>query len=412
MTQWHLGKKAQSVETTADDEHHAARYRRMRRVSLVGVLANAALSAAKLVLGWVAQSQSLIADGIHSLADALTDVAVVVTAKFSNQGADADHPYGHARIETAATAGLGVVLIATGLGIIWDALARLMDPSLLLSPSTLALVGAGLSIVINEGLYQYTRWVGQQVRSSLLIANAWHHRTDALSSVVVLIGVGGVLMGFEALDAIAAMVVALMIIRVGWSQLRSAFTELVDSGVQPERVDIIREAIMTIPGVSHPHRLRTRRMGEHVLVDVHVEVPETISVSEGHQLAERVQAHLKATLDDVSDVIVHIDPRGQDEVWLDLPDREAAMVALEAHWSARLGAPAMDNLQSVTLHYLDGHIDVDVIWAWPLSPSDHSGTDLQSLTRALQTAPEGLPWLGHVRVLFEPAPASMSPIQG
>lgn len=402
MTQWHLGKKAQSAETTADDKHHAARYRRMRQVSLVGLLANAALSAAKLVLGWVAQSQSLIADGIHSLADALTDVAVLVTAKFSNQGADADHPYGHARIETAATAGLGVVLIATGLGIIWDALARLMDPSLLLVPGTLALVGAGLSIVINEGLYQYTRWVGQQVRSSLLIANAWHHRTDALSSVVVLIGVGGVLMGFEALDAIAAMVVALMIIHVGWSQLRSAFTELVDSGVQPERVDIIREAIMAIPGVSHPHRLRTRRMGEHVLVDVHVEVPETISVSEGHQLAEQVQAHLKATLDDVSDVIVHIDPQDQNEVWLDLPDREAVLVALKAEWSARLGADAMAGLQSVTLHYLGGHIDVDVIWAWPLSGSTAVGGDLQDVARALETDPGSLPWLGRVRVLFAP----------
>jgi hypothetical protein len=143
-------------------------------------------------------------------------------------------------------------------------------------------------------------------------------------------------------------------------------------------------------------------MGEHVLVDVHVEVPETISVSEGHQLAERVQAHLKATLDDVSDVIVHIDPRGQDEVWLDLPDREAVLVALKAEWSARLGADAMAGLQSVTLHYLGGHIDVDVIWAWPLSGSTAVGGDLQDVARALDMAPGSLPWLGHVRVLFAP----------
>ena len=410
MTPWHLNKHSQSKVSggpTNEDDPHAERYRRMREVSIIGVLANAFLSLTKLILGWVSQSQSLIADGVHSLADALTDVAVIVTAKFSNQGADADHPYGHARIETVATAGLGVILMATGLGIIWDALVRLMDASLLWVPSTLAFVGAGLSIVVNEGLYRYTRWVGQRVRSSLLIANAWHHRTDALSSIVVLVGVGGVLLGFEALDAIAAMVVALMIMRVGWSQLRSSFAELVDSGVTPERLEIIRRAIVSIPGVSHPHRLRTRRMGEHVLVDVHVEVPPKISVSEGHQLAERVQDHLTATLDDVSDVIVHIDPQDQTEVWLDLPDREAVLGELRSQWSAGLGEATLDALQSVTLHYLGGQIDVDAVWDWAVIetlPTDQPPrrSSVAEWVAELKRPQDTLPWLGTVRISFAP----------
>jgi len=402
MTHWHLAKQAQQAPS-GDQAQHERRYRRMREVSLVGLLGNALLSSVKLALGWVAQSQSLIADGIHSMADALTDVAVMVTARFSNQGADAGHPYGHARIETAATGGLGVLLIVTGSGIIWDALVRLMDPAQLLMPSALALLGAGLSIGVNEGLYQYTRRAGQKIRSSLLIANAWHHRTDALSSVVVLIGVGGVLLGFDMLDAIAAMVVAMMILHVGWSQLRAALTELVDAGVEPDRVERIKAAIMTVPGVGHPHRLRTRRMGEHVLVDVHVEVPATISVSEGHQLAEQVQAHLKTAVDDVSDVIVHIDPQGQDQVWLDLPERDVAISALQAQWSAQLGPTAMTHLQSVTLHYLNGCIDADVVWAWPQADSNVPQNELQRVTEALQAASEALSWLGAVRVSFAPS---------
>lgn len=362
MSDGHLGRAQRKDERAYQTAHHAGRYRQMRNVSLVGLIANGFLASGKLIMGWMAQSQSLMADGIHSLADALTDVAVIVTARFSNQSADSEHPYGHARIETAATAGLGVVLIVTGLGIIVDAAGRLMDPSLLLRPTALALVGAMMSILVNETLYQYTRWVGSKIKSSLLLANAWHHRTDALSSVVVLIGVGGVLMGWQALDAIAAVAVSMMIIHVGWQQLRSAFIELVDTALPAERIEQITCVIESVDGVSHPHRLRTRRMGEHALIDVHVEVSPRISVSEGHQLAERVQTKLKSVLDEVSDVIVHIDPGGQERVWLDLPDRNEVCRQLGRVWAKELGEEIEWDDSRVTLHYLHGQIDVELVW--------------------------------------------------
>lgn len=401
MSGLHLGRsEAEKLATTEAGLDHD-RYLKMRNVSLIGVVANVFLCALKIIMGWVGQSQSLIADGIHSLADAMTDVAVIVTARFSNAAADANHPYGHARIETAATAGLGVILMVTGLGIVLDAVGRLIDPSALFEPTALALGAALASILINEALYQYTRHVGLRIRSQLVIANAWHHRTDALSSVVVFVGVGGVLFGFESLDAIAAIGVAVMIIQVGWGQLRGAFVELVDSGLSTERIEEIREKIESIDGVSHPHRLRTRRMGEHVLVDVHVEVPSRISVSEGHQLAEKVQALLKKELDDVNDVIVHIDPAHQDRVWLNLPLRHQVDADLKEHWMASLGPSSLKDLMQINLHYLDGSIEVDVIWRLPTDQI--SMTAIADLVQTLQAPAQVLEYIQKISVRFEVA---------
>ncbi len=407
MSDWHLGRNDQHHGRPVNEEHNASRYARMRNVSLVGLVANIFLCATKILMGWMAQSQSLIADGIHSLADALTDAAVIVTARFSNQGADAGHPYGHARIETAATAGLGVVLIVTGLGIILDAGSRLMDPSLLLEPTALALAAAFLSILINEGLYQYTRWVGAKVRSSLLLANAWHHRTDALSSVVVMIGVGGVLMGWEALDAIAAVGVSMMIIHVGWQQLRASFVELVDAALPADRIQEITRVIEGIEGVSHPHRLRTRRMGEHALIDVHVEVSPRISVSEGHQLAELVQAKLKDALEEVNDVIVHVDPKGQETVWLNLPDRSTVCAQLRSMWVDELGADCVSRIRSVLLHYLDGQIDVELVWGASLDQNlEQDKVSQARIAQAIQKAEQELTYIRQIRVSFAPMSGS------
>lgn len=402
MSGLHLGRSDIEKSSLAEATHDQARYKKMRDVSLIGVVANVLLCALKVTMGWVAQSQSLIADAIHSLADALTDVAVIVTARFSNAAADARHPYGHARIETAATAGLGVVLMVTGLGIVLDAVGRLMDPGALFQPTVLALGAALASILVNEALYQYTRRVGRRIRSALLVANAWHHRTDALSSVVVFIGVGGVLLGFESLDAIAAIGVALMIIHVGWGQLRGAFIELVDSGLPPERIEEIRAKIESIDGVSHPHRLRTRRMGEHVLVDVHVEVPPRVSVSEGHQLAESVQALLKQELDDVSDVIVHIDPEHQAQVWLGLPLRSQVEEDLNGQWSEFLGDSALGDLRQLNLHYLDGGIEVEVVWKLPAAMTDEmSRAVLLDLVDKIKRPAQSFEYIKSISVRFE-----------
>jgi len=399
VSHWHL-KKNPASDSKQEHSQDQLRYRKMRNVSVVGVIANVFLCITKITMGLVAQSQALIADGIHSLADAMTDVAVIVTARYSNQKADAGHPYGHARFETAATAGLGVILIVTGLGITIDAGQRLIDPALLFQPTAWALIAAFLSIAINEGLYQYTRIVGEKIKSALVIANAWHHRTDALSSVVVMVGVSGVLMGWESLDAIAAVVVAFMIIHVGWGQLQASFRELVDAGVPGEKLLAITEVIEGIEGVSHPHRLRTRRMGEHVLVDVHVEVPPRISVSEGHQLAELVQKRLTDELDDVSDVVVHIDPRGQEAVWLELPNRDEICSVLKAQWQQALSNPDLSGLDTIVLHYLDGGIDVEVIWDKALETGGHSH-NARALIDGLKAPVQAIPEVRSIEVLLK-----------
>jgi len=398
MTKWHLGRSITEDELAETSRAGSHRYMEMRNVSLVGLVTNALLSASKLVLGWIAQSQALMADGVHSLADGLTDAAVILTARFSTQAADETHPYGHQRIETVATAGLGLVLVLTGLGIMVDASQRLLDPSRLFHPSELALAGAFVSIIVNEALYQYTRYKGRLIGSPLLLANAWHHRTDALSSVAVLFGVGGVLLGWQSLDAVAAMVVALMIIRVGWEQLGNAFSELVDSGLSSEQIEKIIGVINQIEGVSNPHRLRTRKMGEQVLMDVHVEVPKRISVSEGHQLAETVQRHLKKWVVEVSDVVVHVDPQDQDTVRFDLPARKQVVDDLNHHWHEFMTPEVRSGLDTITLHYLDGAIEAEVVW---FMPAEVSLQNLKHL-RTLITQPANyLTYLSRIRVTFQ-----------
>ena len=374
------------------------RYRKMRKVGLFGGLANVALAAIKVVFGWLTQSQSLIADGIHSLADAATNGAVILAAKFSNQAADADHPYGHARIETAATAGLGGLLLLTGLGIIVDAAQRLVNPETLFQPSAWAMAVALISIAVNEGLYFYSKHQGKKLNSNLLLANAWHHRTDSLSSVLVLIGVGGVLLGVAALDAVAAVAVALMVMHIGWQQVWGAFSELVDQGLPPERVAAIEAAIDKISGVYSPHRIRTRRMGREAVVDLHIQVDPRISVSEGHQLAELVQESILQSVEEVTDVTVHIDPEDHEIVRFDLPSREQVEAELRQRWA---GAVPSDAIEGMTLHYLDQRIIVEVVVSLAMLKSALSP---QEFTMRLRRTVDDIDYLAELKVLFSSEP--------
>ena len=218
-----------------------ARNKAMRTTSIVGAIVNLILTIAKVVFGIIGQSHALIADGVHSLADLSTDLMVWFAAKYSNQPADKEHPYGHARIETAFTVGLGVVLIITAIGIVVDSAQRLLNPETLLQPTPIVLLIAAISIFANEGLYQYTIRVARQCNSGLLKANAWHHRSDALSSIVVLVGVAGSLLGFPYLDAFAALGVALMIGKIGLDQAWTSIRELVDTDISNALVHIDAE---------------------------------------------------------------------------------------------------------------------------------------------------------------------------
>ncbi len=374
----------------------ASRYRDVRRVTLVGLVVNLGLSVIKLLGGWLAQSQALIADGIHSLSDLITDAVVLYGAKHAHREADAEHPYGHARIETLVTVGIGVALIAVGVGIGVDALRRLADPSELLHPGVWALVVALVSIGANEGLFRYSMVYARRLRSNMLRANAWHHRSDAISSVVVAVGVAGVMAGWPYLDAIAAVGVSVMIVKVGWDLSWQSLRELIDTGLDADELKQIRSIILGVDGVRNLHMLRTRRMAGTAIADLHIQVDPRLSVSEGHQIAGEVHSRLVSNVDVLQDVTVHIDPE-DDEASAPcrgLPLRKDIMGRLREAWR---GAAAAEEIRRVTLHYLDGKVEVDVYL--PLSLLD--ARPAEKLQEELQRKADSVAELRRVRLYFE-----------
>jgi cation diffusion facilitator family transporter len=345
-----------SAATNSGDE----RYRQSHRVTVVGAAINLVLSVIKVWFGWIGQSHALIADGIHSLSDLLSDAMVLLAAKHGSAEADEEHPYGHGRIETLATVVLGGLLILVAVGIGWDAIRRLFDETLLLSPGALALAVAVVSVLAKEALYHYTLAVARRIRSKLLQANAWHHRSDAVSSVVVVVGVIGTMAGLSYLDAIASVIVAVMIARIGWELSWHAVQELIDTALDADKVEQIRGVIAGVSGVRALHMLRTRRMGADALVDVHIQVDPRVSVSEGHQISETVRTRLIEEVEEVTDVTVHIDAEDDEQapVRSDLPSREKLLAELKDCLATTLEGV---EIQDVTLHYLGGRIHLDII---------------------------------------------------
>lgn len=374
----------------------ASRYAASRRVTLVGAVINVVLAVVKVVVGVVGHSAALVADGVHSLSDLVSDVVVLYAAKLGSEHADERHPYGHARIETLATVVVGALLLLVAAGIAIDAVQRLFHPERLLHPTLLTLVIAVVSVLSKEWLFHYTMRVARRVRSNLLRANAWHHRSDAISSVVVIVGIGGALAGLDYLDAVAAVVVGLMIAKAGWDLAAHSVSELVDTGLEPERLEAIRNAILEVEGVGALHMLRTRRMGPDALVDVHILVDPTISVSEGHQLSEKVRWHLIRNIDEVADVTVHIDPEDDERAApsMHLPLRETAVARLRQCWA---GVDGADAIEEITLHYLDGKLEVDVFL--PLD-TVASIAAAKSLGDGLRQAAEALEEVRCVRVHY------------
>ncbi|MEN1727704.1 MAG: cation diffusion facilitator family transporter [Pseudomonadota bacterium] len=293
----------------ADQSHWAAK----KRVTLVGLAANGVLAVGKVIAGVAGQSQALVADGVHSFSDLASDGLVLVAVRWGSESADQNHPYGHARIETAATAVIGVMLMVVAAGFIMDASARVLDPERLLSPGWLALVAAVISVLINEGLFRYTLHVGQATGSSLIKANAWHSRSDALSSLVVIAGVAGTMIGYRWLDLIAALIVALMIGRMGWRFLAQSVVELVDTGLSEARERKLDELIRSVHGVRDHGSLRTRQMGGRILMDVEVVMDGDLSLSAAHEIAHRLERHLLDQVPELDDVVVRMQPPSSDD---------------------------------------------------------------------------------------------------
>jgi cation diffusion facilitator family transporter len=383
---------------SAEEDASGERYRATRNVTLVGSALDFTLGIAKIIVGTLAHSQALIADGIHSLSDLGTDFMVLYAARHAHRKPDREHPYGHGRIETAATVALGIALVAVAAGIAWDSLRRLFDPDLLLQPGPLALTVAIISVLSKEWIYHYTMRVARRLNSNMLKANAWHSRSDAISSVVVVIGIIGVMLGYPFLDAVAAVVVALLIAKIGWDLTWSSLRELIDTALDAEEVKRIRDSIMKVDGVRTLHMLRTRRSGGSAFVDVHILVDPQVSVSEGHQIGERVRRTLLADSSDVSDVTVHIDPEDDERnsPCDHLPLREDLLAALGRAWE---GMPMAARVRNVTLHYLNGKVHLDL--TLPLDAAAERGSDGQPAVLALVEAARGLEVVGRVRVVYE-----------
>jgi cation diffusion facilitator family transporter len=293
----------------SEDTQHTPQERLVAatRSTWVSVGVNLVLTAVQVVAGVWAQSQALVADGIHSLSDLVADFVVLIAGHHAKKDADADHPYGHHRFETGASMVIGLLLLAVGLGMLWSAVHKLQDPGTVAPVHVLALWVVGATLLAKELLFRYMLGVAKRVKSTLLVANAWHARSDAASSLVVGVGIVGNLMGYPILDPIAALIVGAMVTKMGWDFTWDALHDLMDRAVDNEEVAAIRATLLGTPGVLDVHDLRTRKLGDMVAVDVHLEVDGNLTVRQGHDIAvlarDRVLQHHR-----VLNLMTHVDP--------------------------------------------------------------------------------------------------------
>jgi cation diffusion facilitator family transporter len=271
------------------------------------VIVNISLSILQIFLGIFSKSQGLVADGIHSFSDLVADFIVLFASHHSKKEADLDHQFGHQRFENAASLILGLILLLVGIGMLISAFNKIQNPASIEKVHIIALWVAGTALIAKELLFRYMLSVAKQVKSSMLVANAWHARSDALSSLVVGIGIIGNLMGYPILDPIAAALVGLMIVKMGWQFGWVALNDLMDKAADVEEVEAITKTLLETKGVSGIHDVRTRKMGDMILVDAHIEVEATLTVEEGHHIAvearKRVLQHHR-----VLNLMTHVDP--------------------------------------------------------------------------------------------------------
>ena len=367
-----------------------------QKVTLVGAFIDFILAVIKIVLGFIGQSGALIADGIHSFSDLITDWVTWYAAKLSGDAPDDDHPYGHERFETVATLGLSIFLAIVGTIIIFDGFGRFSNPNELKHESWL-IAAATLSILSKEGLYWYTVKVAKNVKSDLLKANAWHHRTDAFSSIVVVIGIIGAANGYFFFDSVAAILVGVLIIYIGWQLGFEATKELVDTSIDQEDIKALHLALSEIKGVKSVHTLRTRKVGHKKSADVHVQVNPFLSVSEGHIISVSVERVAKECIEELDDVTVHIDPENDEEKddtpYKDLPERAQALKII----SQSLKLENINyKIEKTQLHYLEGEILVDFY----LSIDYLTNNTIEEIQSKLSLALEKLPGFGQVKVYY------------
>jgi cation diffusion facilitator family transporter len=281
----------------------------VRKVTWIGLLTNIGLSGLKFAAGYFGRSQALIADAIHSLTDTMTDIAVIAGSHYWSRPPDKNHPYGHRRLETLVTAFIGLMLAAAGVGIGWEAISTLHNKQAP-PPGWVALYAAMVSIIVKEVLYRWTAAVGKKIKSPALAANAWHHRTDAISSLPVLVAVGGALIfpSWSFLDHVGAVVVSIFILHASLKIIWPAASELIDAGAPEEIQKQIAQIAGNASGVWEVHAVRSRYISSSIQIDMHIVVDGNISVREGHTIADNVENSIITAIPEILDVVVHVDP--------------------------------------------------------------------------------------------------------
>jgi cation diffusion facilitator family transporter len=335
-------------------EDNKIRYKLMRNTTILGMVVNIILSICQISIGLLFFSQALVADGIHTLGDLIGDLGVLFASYHSNKAPDEQHPFGHGKIESLATFFLGTILIVVAVGLIYRALITVYVEL----PDTITIFVAFFVVVAKEGLYRIVLFYGKKISSDMLIANAWHYRTDALSSIIVLVGIAVAIAGFSYADIIAASIVALFIAFMGFKMIKSGINEMIDSSLGPEQTKKIINLILQTPGVISSHMLRTRKSGGFSFADVHVQVPPYISVSEGHKISCDVEKVIKDNLPHLHDIVVHIDVEDDEKnvTTITYPTKENILKEIKKT------IPKKIKILNYSLHYLANKIDLQLVF--------------------------------------------------
>jgi len=365
------------------------------RVTIVSATMNTLLAIFKVIVGYFGHSQALLADGIHSFSDLITDGLVLIASRMGAQSPDKEHPYGHRRIETIGAIILAVIVILVGLGIAYDTLHHLIQQTHE-KPHLPVIIVAIISILINEGLYYYSLIQGKKIQSDLLRTNAWHHRSDALVSIIVLITAIGALFGVYFLDAIGAILIAALIVYMGLKMIWKNTGELIDSGVDENTLQTIKQLILSVPGVISIHQLRTRSHSGFIFIDVHIQVDPFISVSEGHYISEKVLLNIIKQLPYAQDVTVHIDSEDDESAMLSisLPNRLETQALLKTHWQH---LPGYAQINRTVFHYLHGKITIEIYIPHQILQSQ----DADTLAKTYQNAIKDLTQINSVTIYYQ-----------
>jgi cation diffusion facilitator family transporter len=291
-----------------------SRRQQASRVTWIGFFANLVLTICKLMAGILGQSAAMIADGIHSVSDFVTDIVVVGSLTYASKPRDGNHKYGHGKVETLATAFVGGVLFVVGLGIFWSGLTNILGhygSRIIERPGMIALYAALLSILVKELLFRYTLVVGRRINSQVVMANAWHHRSDSYSSLATVAGIGGAIFLGEKwviLDPLAAMLVSFFILKIAYVITKEALLELIETSLPKHKEKKIISTAMEVAGVHNPHDLKTRKIGNSIAIDLHIEVQRQLNVEQAHDITVQLEQRLRDTFGEDTHISIHTEP--------------------------------------------------------------------------------------------------------